>query len=205
MSDNPFAAPVSDPAPGPSPMDASFQAPAGGVIIGLIATILVDLLAGLAVLLVPDDQKDVTIGFGALGELFLLIVCGILWGLWSVRAAKNARVLSDRVFEYSPGSTVWWFFVPFLNLVRPYQALKEIDAASEPEGASVGDAILGVWWALWIISRIISRIGADVPAMGLIWFALDGAAAFAAIAVVRRINANQVKKHGQREGRAIAA
>src|SRR5262249_26357717 len=100
---------------------------------------------------------------------------------------------------------VWWFFVPFANLVKPYQAIREIDIASEPDGGSSGASMVGLWWGMWIVSRVFSRIGSDVPSMGVVWFVLDAVAAMVAIAMIRRINQNQVKKHMEHSGRARAA
>jgi uncharacterized protein DUF4328 len=205
MSDNPFAAPGADSAPMSGSAAHSFRDPSSAIIFGLGAAILVDVTAALGTLVTSEEGRTLAIGFGALGELFVLVVCATLWGVWSVRAATNARALSEHVFEFTPGSTIWWFFVPFANLVKPYQAVKEIDLASEPDSGPSGASIVGLWWGMWILSRIVSRIGSDVPSLGAAWFALDAAAALVAILMIRRINENQRKKQMEISRRAQAA
>jgi hypothetical protein len=62
---------------------------------------------------------------------------------------------------FTPGWSVGWFFVPFLNLVRPYRAMKEIwQASHDPHHWKMqpGSAILRWWWGLWLASGLISQI-----------------------------------------------
>jgi hypothetical protein len=194
MSENPFATPQAELEPGPQPDAAVFLPPRSAILFGLGAAATLDVMSGVAQSLF---KKPESLALSALGQTLMLLVCGVLWGLWSVRAAHNARTFSDAPFEFSPSSTIWWFFVPFLNLVRPYQAIKEIDLASMPDEAS-GNAssIIGGWWALWIISRIVLRL-ADAGVPALLGYGLDAITAVAAIMMIRKINENQLKKHAQ--------
>ena len=67
----------------------------------------------------------------------------------------NARALGARHLEFSPGMAIGWYFVPFLNLIKPYQAMKEIYQASTGAERWQGQPVsvlLGPWWALWLAS-----------------------------------------------------
>lgn len=58
----------------------------------------------------------------AVGAIFFL--------RWTYLAANNAQVLSPARLRFSRASAVWWWFVPFMNFWKPYQAMSEIWNAS---------------------------------------------------------------------------
>ena len=69
----------------------------------------------------------------------------------------------------SPGWAVGWYFVPFANLVKPYQGMKEAWMASHFRDNWHGEptpALLVWWWGLWLVTNILAnisfRIGDDV-------------------------------------------
>jgi hypothetical protein len=88
--------------------------------------------------------------------LVTYIACAITIGMFLHRANKNARALAggEIPLEYTPGWTVGWFFVPLLNLWKPYAAVSEMFTVSRPAKPSM----LGAWWAAWIVMLIVGRI-----------------------------------------------
>lgn len=60
-----------------------------------------------------------------IGYLFVLALCYILSGIWIVRASKNAASLMPDSKRITPGWAVGWYFIPFANLFKPYQAMRE--------------------------------------------------------------------------------
>ncbi len=121
---------------------------------------------------------------GALGLVGVLVAftlgTWIMFLVWMNRAAKNARVLLPEArFEFTPGWCVGWWFVPFANLIKPFQAMKEIYqaslAANEPKRdggyapvlvAMAVPATLQLWWGGWVGSTIIDRVTASSESMG---------------------------------------
>ena len=112
---------------------------------------------------------------------------------------------------FTPGWCAGWFFVPIMNLFRPYQAVKEIYQASDPECGphdwqGRGAGLVGLWWALWIISNILdsieSRIGQMEDPQALLvscWVGVFGSAmgvllCVAVAKVVRSIQSRQLTK-----------
>jgi heme/copper-type cytochrome/quinol oxidase subunit 2 len=93
--------------------------------------------------------------------LATFIVTGIVFLKWIYRANSNCHGFGAQNMKFSPGWSVGYYFIPFLNLYRPYQAMKEIwkvsknpaDWENEP-----GSPLLGWWWALWIISGILGQL-----------------------------------------------
>ena len=94
----------------------------------------------------------------AKADFWLYLVTLIPFGSFLFRANKNARALSGGPREFSPASMVWWFAVPFLNLVRPFQAVRAVWDASTPTREPAGRSILPLWWALWLVTSLASRV-----------------------------------------------
>ena len=88
--------------------------------------------------------------------------------MWLFRVFKNLPSLRSDQMEFTPGWAVGWWFIPFANLVKPFQAVRTAWAESDPEVelehgflTSVGSGAPGfisAWWALWIVSNIVSNI-----------------------------------------------
>src|SRR5262249_59327981 len=114
---------------------------------------------------------------------------------------------------FSPGWAAGSFFIPIVHLWKPYQAVKEIWRASEPDGTpfwkvNSRPAVFPVWWATWIIGNLLGN-----QAMRRFWFEkgpqqleiasdLDAAAsvflilaAIAAVPIVRGICRRQEARH----------
>lgn len=96
----------------------------------------------------------------ALPMLAMLLICYVVVGMWIYRASANAHAISDEM-TISPGWAIGWYFVPIMNLFRPFQAMREIWMASHFKGNWHGEpapAILGWWWGLWLASNILANI-----------------------------------------------
>jgi hypothetical protein len=109
------------------------------------------------------DDSARTLAIAAMaGGLFLIafIACVIIVGRWIYRASANAHALSDEM-TISPGWAVGWFFVPVMNLFRPYQAMREVWLASHFRGNWHGEptpSLVGLWWGLWIVVNILDNV-----------------------------------------------
>lgn len=127
----------------------------------------------------------------------------IPFGMFLVRANKNARELSDFPLHFTPASMVWWFAVPFLSLVRPYQAVKEVWRRSAPPhtGGRTDAGLIEFWWVAWLASTAGSNIiellmrGAEVKVHNFL-AAFDNAVSFAvcvlAMLMVRQLHQRQI-------------
>ncbi|HKP70301.1 MAG TPA: DUF4328 domain-containing protein, partial [Pyrinomonadaceae bacterium] len=158
-----------------SPLKAISWLPVVGF--GLLATAnIVSSIIGVAQLVSPDTAIDLDEegmmsvwlmlqGLIYLGSvpLHLVVIVGFL--IWLYRAHANLDALGARNLEFTPGWAVGWWFIPFANLVKPYQAVREVWYESDPDAdpndkvfltASLRTAptYMGVWWAMWLISNI---------------------------------------------------
>ena len=105
-----------------------------------------------------NDKRQLMIGLANIG---VFVVTGIVILRWIHRANYNARQLGAEQMDFSPGWAVGYFFVPFLSLWKPYQAMKEIWRASKSPSDwafEKVDGILPLWWVLWIGSGVVSQI-----------------------------------------------
>lgn len=85
----------------------------------------------------------------------LIYVVSSIWILrWISVACSNTRSLAAGPMKFSPGWSVGWYFIPFLNLWKPYQAMKEIwRVSANPGNPDIGDdsGLLSLWWFLYLV------------------------------------------------------
>lgn len=123
-----------------------------------------DLLRQVESALIGHEESDEAIALQSLLLLPLLVVMVagyVAIGMWIYRMASNAWALSSpRPLDHRPGWAVGWYFIPFANLWKPYQALKEVWQASgdprHPDRVAV-PWLFPVWWSLWLASNVASN------------------------------------------------
>lgn len=112
-----------------------------------------------------NDRRE-----GLLSILYLLVnfLTAVLFLRWTYLVKRNAMALgaSFLEFEFSPGASVGYYFVPFVNLVAPYKALRETFQASHPEFRPDTQRLewcpvpklLPLWWALWLVNGFLGQV-----------------------------------------------
>jgi hypothetical protein len=102
------------------------------------------------------------VGLGG-GVIISLITGAVFFGMWMNRAAHNVRALGHTGFEISPAFGVGSFYIPIMNLWKPYQAMQDIWRASLANrndswlSTPSGDLVKG-WWAAWLVAGFAGRI-----------------------------------------------
>lgn len=92
------------------------------------------------------------------------IVGIVLFCMWVYRANKNAHALGAAKMQFTPGWAVGYYFIPILNLFKPYQSMKEIyQASDENAGAENWKYVttpgwLLAWWLFWLASNFLGNI-----------------------------------------------
>lgn len=174
---------------------------------------LVSALSTVGELSSPQVQLPATlqVGIVVLGVL-LSMVAGVVYLIWLYRAYQNLPALGVGKLEASPGWAVGYYFIPFLNLVRPYQTMVEIVRGSAPQtdamNGNVRTSIVGWWWAGWILAGVLGQVSGvivqgDAPDLATLRVAgsLDVAmhlisllTAILAIRIVHRVTSGQEEK-----------
>jgi hypothetical protein len=184
---NPYAAPRAEEAAAKLARSARFEA-GGYVAQAGLATALLALLglqaaadavngaACLAVLAGTSAEAAAVAVSNAMAGVSQTLFLGgaIPFGIFLVRANKNARAFERRAGEetglmasFSPASMIWWFCVPFANLVKPYQAVRAVWCASAPDSgplsSTLRSGVLSLWWGSWLASSIWQRMLNSAP------------------------------------------
>jgi hypothetical protein len=113
------------------------------------------------------DAMDSQLGIIGLLQFATMVPAAIAFIAWLRKAYRNLAALSSRRPSYTLGWTIGAWFVPFLNLVRPFQIIREIEwfssSPSETEAASPmfvprASSLLGWWWGTWTTCNVLSQV-----------------------------------------------
>ncbi len=194
---------------------------AGDVLLGLVQTYMDFWLIGIAQATLAGRPVPLSEGelFDTLSvaltvvHLTVRLATAVAFITWLYRAYKNVPTLGAGDTKYTAGWAVGAWFVPILNLFRPYQIVREAWDAGESYVAGedadrivrpAGHALLGWWWGTWILSGIVGQVAVRMSLsargpqeilaathLGLANEIIALPCAFLAIAVVLRLTARQ--------------
>jgi uncharacterized protein DUF4328 len=153
------------------------------------------------------EASDTRQGLVGLFQFLILVVSGICILRWIYVACSNARQLATAPMKFTPGWAVGWYFIPILNLWKPYHAMREIWRVSANPGnpESVPESgLLSAWWFFYIVASLSGNAAfrmtlraEEIPEL----LAANGVTLFSDVAgiplaiiflaVVRRIHGNQ--------------
>ena len=162
-----------------------------------------------------NDSRQQLIG---ILQIVVYIATAATFLMWLSRSYKNLSALSSSPSTYAPGWAIGAFFVPFLNLVRPFQIVRELWHRSDSSStvATVWTKsqkpptppIVGWWWGVWLVAGVLGQAVwrfswrattlQEILTAGYIAIATDSAgivAAALAISLVRSIDARQAASH----------
>jgi hypothetical protein len=162
--------------------------------IAVAAMIVIDTLLKPAILAWASIDRDsllsaagprgTGIDFALIGWLILTM---IVFSVWIYVAGRNLEA-ADLDLEYTAGSRIWWFAVPFANLVKPYQGMRELWNASH--GAEHYDdtvPMVTLWWAAWLggnlFTYFMSKVSGPEAGTGPLWIETVIDLAQAAVAI----------------------
>ena len=89
------------------------------------------------------------------------LITVMLFAMWIYRANFNSRALGAQNMKFTPGWSVGYYFIPFLNLWYPYQAMKEIWKTSKNPTAWENEkrgAILPWWWLFFLANNLLGNV-----------------------------------------------
>jgi hypothetical protein len=91
------------------------------------------------------------------------LISGIVFIQWFRRAYFNLHLRSSHLL-YTDGWAAGSWFIPFLNLFRPFQIMKELYVETARIFSKKGlseevssTKFLGWWWALWLINNTVAQ------------------------------------------------
>lgn len=103
--------------------------------------------------------NDLRQAYLALASSLVSLLTALLILRWIYRSFLNAASLQVKAMRFSATSAVLWFFVPLVNLWKPFQAMKELWTLAKDCGGAAsenGSGYLPLWWALWILAGVLA-------------------------------------------------
>ncbi|HYV35916.1 MAG TPA: DUF4328 domain-containing protein [Gemmataceae bacterium] len=111
------------------------------------------------------EMTNMVVGLVSLGLNIGIIVVFLTW---LHRSYGNLSVLGARDLAHTPGGAVGAYFIPFINLYRPYAVMQETWKASDPSRSASdphawrqasGSALVVIWWIFWLLCNFAGQIG----------------------------------------------
>jgi Domain of unknown function (DUF4328) len=116
------------------------------------------------------DFNDMRQGLIAMLEIGFVIASVVFFLRWFILAYHNLHNIGVKTLEYSKSQASWSFFIPFVNLVRPFKIVREIIVETQEEITKripdyipkTGLGIVGLWWAFFVIRNLAGNVALRV-------------------------------------------
>ncbi len=159
-------------------------------------------LAGLVAIVADSHEGFIAsaIGLVSLPVYFAIVVS---YFVWLFRTSCNVHALGAAGLAFTPKWAIGWYFIPLLNVVKPYECMREIwQVSTDPVRwrEVKPDRILMIWWGLWILSGALSmqelRLtirfpGKVLPLLSSVNCVVSAAVSFAFAKVIAQIQGRQ--------------
>jgi hypothetical protein len=103
-----------------------------------------------------DDQFFVVF----MSYLAASLIMSIAFLVWFYRAHVNARGMAQAKFTDTSGWAVGFFFIPIMNLFKPFVGMRDIwrgSFSSPGSYAAPASTMVTMWWAAWLVTNFLSR------------------------------------------------
>ena len=106
-----------------------------------------------------SDDRQAKVG---LFQLATVVITGFVFLKWWHRCYSNLPALGADRTQATPGFAVGTWFIPFLNLVRPYEFASEMWRVGEPGQEAAkwrsrkASLLVGAWWTVWIADGLFA-------------------------------------------------
>ena len=98
-------------------------------------------------------------------QLALLLTTAVAFTTWLYRSRANLRAFGARELRFSRNWTVFAFLIPGLNLVRPYQVVREVWQASDPSTTDPfgwkqvkPPLLFRTWWVTFVVFVVMKPL-----------------------------------------------
>ena len=117
---------------------------------------------------ISDNPVGIALAFFMIGlgllEITIYFATVVCFCMWLYRVYNNLSALNPGSrLDHSPGWAVGSFFVPFVNLVVPYRAVREVwQKSGHPDetrfSAISPPAWFPIWWTFWLLAGFANNI-----------------------------------------------
>ncbi|WP_438008352.1 DUF4328 domain-containing protein [Sorangium sp. So ce321] len=129
--------------------------------------------------------SDSLLQAGKFAELAMRVVTAALFLRWLWHTVPLAGSMSASRLRWTSRDALWSFFIPLINLVRPYQVMRDLHDHLSPDGVpepvprprmdgaggyrqvamerappprALPHASIGAWWALFLLPQLLSSM-----------------------------------------------
>ncbi|MDH7972301.1 DUF4328 domain-containing protein [Sphingomonas sp. AR_OL41] len=110
----------------------------------------------------------------------------VVFASWIYAAGRNLVAADADDLKFTPASRIWWFAVPFANLVMPYHGMRELwNASRNVWPVETNTPIVAIWWSVWLGSGVLAWLLTLMT--GTQGGGINGMYALCVIAIVRAV------------------
>jgi len=133
------------------------------------------------------ERSDQLIQLAGVAQLALLVATGTLFLMWLHRTLKVTRALGGDTLRWTPKDAVWGFIIPFINITRPFQVMRDVhdhlapevlpeppvqvqsselsgyrgvEVKAPPPPVQLPHASIGAWWGFFWVGNVFGNIAA---------------------------------------------
>jgi len=111
------------------------------------------------------EFTDLMQGIAGLLGLIVYITSVVVFIMWFRRAYGNLHRMGISYLKNTESMAVWTWFVPFINLYKPFQIMSEIWLETQEKIKKLdaeyiiksGTLLIALWWSLFLISGFLGR------------------------------------------------
>lgn len=144
----------------------------GAAVLLLVAAVnqrvtIEDVINGNTISFTDANNADNFVAAVAVLILALMTALAVLVIVFMWRASKNLQAWGRTGARLGPGWSIGSWFIPLANLVMPVLIVQDLWRGSDPaagrdgwRGRIPGSALVGVWWAAWVVTWLLSGANA---------------------------------------------
>lgn len=142
------------------------------VVIGTMALFMITEIADAAGMGSSSTMTQTVAYFyllAGLASTLAFITSVVLVAMWIHCAHANLHESATYELNFTPGWAVGWYFVPIMNLFKPYQAMRELWNTSMGQWDNFGAEAPGdlkLWWGGWIVGNLLGNVSSRMAMMG---------------------------------------
>ncbi len=128
--------------------------------VGLLITDVMQVTNVIHPVYMSQGEASIIVGI-AIAYTICFVLSVIFVSMFLHRAQSNLHRADMDGLEFTPGWAVGWYFIPFANLVKPFQAMRELWNKStgrfDREDA-ITPGYMGIWWGAWLGGNFLANI-----------------------------------------------
>ena len=88
-------------------------------------------------------------------SILIFLIAVVLFSYWTNQVAKNSYYFGRKHMSESPAMAVGSYFIPILNLYKPYKIMVSMFKACDLHKKT---GLVGAWWTAWIFTSVLNRV-----------------------------------------------